>query len=788
MTKVLVFESDASFAGELRNELGKLGCTTAVVDDGNAGLQAAAADKPDLILLSIELPRMNGFSVCNKLKKDLTLKDVPLIIMSSESSDETFEQHRKLRTRAEDYVHKPIAFGELLQHIRTFVQIGGSGQSSMPPSDIVIDDEIQIMSVDLDDEATVMAPRPQLPQLSDPNIKGMSGVDADVDAFIEGGFGRLQSKSAPPPALPANGVGPDGPTQQLPKRGRSAAPPPLPVVDNSKFEELERELSAAREEAAKLRAEFDSKIEAEQQKMEREMDELRSKLASAATGKGGGVSSREFLDLREALNKKDKEILALKESLSKKDKEIFETRDKALVLERAKGELDDRLLVIERELEGGREKLEGLTRDRDQAKKAGDDFKTRLGKTQADLETRDRELEESRTKAKEQAAAHDAAIAAANTEHAAVVARMEAEKAAAIAEAATAVDAAREDSAKDKASALADALAAAATERASAISAREAELKSETDSKLASLYRAHQEELGKHRNEHAQALESLSAKHASEGAVAQAAHEEQLATTVAELEARRAADVAAVEQDRDEKLAALGAERDGRIALLERNHAEKVASVERDRDERLTALTKERDDTLAEISADRDARVAAAESDRDEKIATLTTERNASIATLEVTAASLSGDLADLREKKAAADAANEARISALESDLAKARAELSDLSSRKAAEDAAHDAHVADLDARIAAAAQAKDGVDKELSSARDRIAALEAESAAQRADLSDTRSKLASEAARAEKAFAKWESDKASLDRAKDALAVALAQIEEAEGRLLG
>jgi DNA-binding response OmpR family regulator len=75
---------------------------------------AAASDKPDLILLSIELPRMNGFSVCNKLKKDPALKDVPLIIMSSESSDDTFEQHRKLRTRAEDYVHKPIAFGELL--------------------------------------------------------------------------------------------------------------------------------------------------------------------------------------------------------------------------------------------------------------------------------------------------------------------------------------------------------------------------------------------------------------------------------------------------------------------------------------------------------------------------------------------------------------------------------------------------------------------------------------------------------------------------------------------------
>src|ERR1700733_6411604 len=148
--KVLVFESDAAFAGELRSELGKYGCTTTVVDDGNVGLQQAASEKPDLILLSIELPRMNGFSVCNKLKKDPALKDVPLIIMSSESSDETFEQHRKLRTRAEDYVHKPIAFGELLQHIEAFVHLGAASASAMPPSDagIVIEDEISIHSTD----------------------------------------------------------------------------------------------------------------------------------------------------------------------------------------------------------------------------------------------------------------------------------------------------------------------------------------------------------------------------------------------------------------------------------------------------------------------------------------------------------------------------------------------------------------------------------------------------------------------------------------------------------------
>src|SRR5690606_39514786 len=122
-TKVLVFENDPGFAEELTGGLARYGCETTVVEDASVGLQTAASDKPDLILLSIELQRMNGFSVCNKLKRDPTLKDVPLIIMSSDSTDETFEQHRRLRTRAEDYVHKPVGFQDLLGRIRQFVPL-----------------------------------------------------------------------------------------------------------------------------------------------------------------------------------------------------------------------------------------------------------------------------------------------------------------------------------------------------------------------------------------------------------------------------------------------------------------------------------------------------------------------------------------------------------------------------------------------------------------------------------------------------------------------------------------
>src|SRR4051795_1573102 len=148
MTKVLVFESDPSFAGELRTELGRLGAAVQVVDDGNVGLQVAGSDRPDLILLSIELPRMNGFSVCNKLKKDPQLKDVPLVIMSSESSEETFEQHRKLRTRAEDYVHKPIAFHDLLARIQPLVTMPAPLPAQGPYRDPVVSEAPQSLDME----------------------------------------------------------------------------------------------------------------------------------------------------------------------------------------------------------------------------------------------------------------------------------------------------------------------------------------------------------------------------------------------------------------------------------------------------------------------------------------------------------------------------------------------------------------------------------------------------------------------------------------------------------------
>src|SRR6185503_16793745 len=139
-----------------------------------------------------ELPRMNGFSVCNKLKREPALKEVPLIIMSSDSTEETFEQHRRLRTHAEDYVHKPIAFADLLGRITAHVPLGDAPAAPAGgEDDIVIDDDIDF------EETSEEKPAEEEPAPA-------SQVDEEVDAFTESAFGNIiEEKPAEAPPSPS---------------------------------------------------------------------------------------------------------------------------------------------------------------------------------------------------------------------------------------------------------------------------------------------------------------------------------------------------------------------------------------------------------------------------------------------------------------------------------------------------------------------------------------------------------------------------------------------------------
>jgi len=134
---------------------------------------------------------------------------------ASESSDETFEQHRRLRTRAEDYVHKPIAFADLVDRMRNFVAVGSP--TSEPIEDaIIIDDEIAFEEPEEEDVHTVMMDRPSLDVLERAagapprSVPAPMSADLDVERFANDAFdhlldttGKSQPPTAKPPSVPA---------------------------------------------------------------------------------------------------------------------------------------------------------------------------------------------------------------------------------------------------------------------------------------------------------------------------------------------------------------------------------------------------------------------------------------------------------------------------------------------------------------------------------------------------------------------------------------------------------
>lgn len=121
--RILLIESDGAVAQEMSEAIEARGLEARVTTDGKEGLELARMDRPDLIVLSVELPRMSGYSVCNKLKKDDELRSIPLVIISAEATPETFDQHRKLKTHADDYLIKPFAPAELLKKIAGLVEL-----------------------------------------------------------------------------------------------------------------------------------------------------------------------------------------------------------------------------------------------------------------------------------------------------------------------------------------------------------------------------------------------------------------------------------------------------------------------------------------------------------------------------------------------------------------------------------------------------------------------------------------------------------------------------------------
>jgi DNA-binding response OmpR family regulator len=145
--EILIIEDEPGIVDFLVPGLGYEGFATRVARDGQTGLRMALEREPDLVVLDLMLPGMDGFAVCRCLRER---SDVPVIMLTAR--DDLRDRVRGLETGADDYVTKPFHFKELAARIRAVLrrrraQVTGSAPGSagtLHLQDITLDLDLRL--------------------------------------------------------------------------------------------------------------------------------------------------------------------------------------------------------------------------------------------------------------------------------------------------------------------------------------------------------------------------------------------------------------------------------------------------------------------------------------------------------------------------------------------------------------------------------------------------------------------------------------------------------------------
>ena len=119
--RILIVDDEPLNVDYLEQELEDLGYETVSATDGDEALAQVTAENPDLILLDILMPGIDGFEVCTILKDDPDTRLIPVIIMTA--LGETRDRVRGIEAGADDFLTKPIDADELFARIRTSLRL-----------------------------------------------------------------------------------------------------------------------------------------------------------------------------------------------------------------------------------------------------------------------------------------------------------------------------------------------------------------------------------------------------------------------------------------------------------------------------------------------------------------------------------------------------------------------------------------------------------------------------------------------------------------------------------------
>jgi DNA-binding response OmpR family regulator len=119
MTKVLIVEDDATVRDTLALNMRAEGYEVVTAGDGESGLAAGRSDKPDLVVLDVMLPKLDGLTVCRILRRE---SSVPIVLLTARGTE--VDKIIGLETGADDYIVKPFSLGEVLARVRAALRRG----------------------------------------------------------------------------------------------------------------------------------------------------------------------------------------------------------------------------------------------------------------------------------------------------------------------------------------------------------------------------------------------------------------------------------------------------------------------------------------------------------------------------------------------------------------------------------------------------------------------------------------------------------------------------------------
>jgi DNA-binding response OmpR family regulator len=117
--RILVVDDDPDLVELLRKKLDLEGFECLVAEDGHSGLELAKKEKPDLIVLDLMLPGMDGYKICRLLKFDDRYKHIPIIMLTARTRTE--DRTLGAETGVDLYVTKPFSMKEFLPKRKAFL-------------------------------------------------------------------------------------------------------------------------------------------------------------------------------------------------------------------------------------------------------------------------------------------------------------------------------------------------------------------------------------------------------------------------------------------------------------------------------------------------------------------------------------------------------------------------------------------------------------------------------------------------------------------------------------------